>query len=369
MPRLFPCRLILAAALVALAAASASGALKPELLGEGVLLGSTTLPEGYAIGVYGPEEAGTDEAVSLTVLVMGNETARISAGAVFMAAGRDDVALSESQGPGAEYVPAGEWSPERESGWRQLLQVSPKSFWSTHLAAFAPVTFSDTTGHLLDHVLLDPSRPRPADASPFRDLGGYTQMGAALLLQETLPADPKPGAEPEAAPPQAYAFRVRFHAVVRRPEAAFSFWVCVVSWPQGTSRVATLAAPLKPVRGERPPLVVVPDAPIVWEPAEGAAVGERLRVTGLSRPGALTVAWIEVRDPARPDRVLNEPPQRYRQFADVSGNYGLELTLPKPLNPTAAALRYELHVRAEAPGFPAHPDQTKDTVIPLTVVP
>jgi hypothetical protein len=360
------CRLGVLAVLVGLAGGAASAALKPELLGEGALLQSTTLPEGYEIGVYGPREAGTDESVSLTLMVMGNETARLSAGTVFLAAGRDEVTLSESQGPGAEYVPAGEWSPERESGWEQLLPLSPQAFWATHLAAFAPVTFGDSTGRLLDRVAFDPALPRPPGASPFRDMGAHVQVGAALLLQDALPADAAPGGQGAAAPPRAYALKVRFHAVMRRPGAALSFWVCLQSWPGGTPRVATLVVPLTSVRGERPPLVVIPDAPIVWEPAEGAKVGETLRVTGLSRPGALTVAWLEVRDAAHPEALLNEPPQRYRQFADVSGNYGLELAVPTPANPTGARLSYELHVRAEAPGFPAHPQDVKDTVVPLT---
>lgn len=369
MPRSLSRSLCATVLVAALSTSGALAALKPEILGEGTLLRSAVLPEGYEVGVYGPRDVGAEESLSLTVLVMGNEAARLAAGAVLMAARRDEVTLSESLPPGAEFVPAGEWSPERESGWALLLQTNPRAFWSTRLATFAPVTYGGTAGRILDQVLLDPDRPRPPDASPFRDWVANCQVGAVFALHESFLALSAPADAAQASATQAYAVKVRFHAQVHNPGTALSFWVCLVPAREAAARVVSLVVPLTPVQGDRPALVAAPDAPIVWEPAEGAPMGERVRVTGITRPGALAVAWIELRDPARPDRPLNDPPQRVRQFADANGNYGFEI--PRPALPATlpAGLRCELHVRAEAPGFPASPELARDTLVPLTLAP
>lgn len=369
MPRFICLCLCAGALLTGLGAPFARAALKPEILGEGTLLRSAVLPEGYEVGVYGPRDVGGQESISVTVLVMGNEAARLAAGAVLMAARRDEVSVSESLPPGAEFVPPGEWSPERESGWALLLHINPRAFWATRLATFAPVSYGGSAARILDRVLLEPDRPRPPDASPFRDWLAYSQVGAAFALHEPFLADTVSPAGSPLATAQAYAVKVRFHAQIRNPGAALNFWVCLIPDREAASRVVSLVVPLTPLQGERPPLVTAPDSPIVWEPTEGAAMGERVRVTGITRPGALAVAWIELRDPAQPDRPLNDPPQRIRQFADSNGNYGFEVPRPSLPDSLPARLRCELHVRAEAPGFPAHPELAHDTIIPLTLAP
>lgn len=338
---------VLCAVFVAVAASCAWCDLPAALVGEGVLLGGTTLGEGLELGVYGPKAPTAGEAMVVTVVIMGNQTETLCSGVVVVACEQKTSYVRGASPPAAWYIPFGQWSPDRESEWRQLLVVNPEGLWATRIVAMAHPYFRGSAGVVLDRTVLSPDWPRPAGGSVFYDRGTYSQIGVGFITDERMTRGGSMGDQEErgasvTSSRGAHGVKVSFPLILKEARTTLTFWTALRANEKVVSGTVVVRTGAQEEEGTRSQPISA--APIVEQPAEGAVVGSTVKVIGKASPGRLVVAWLE--DPQRPEAKSD----LVRHIADSTGRF--EIVLPVPWKPTGdEALVCELHVRIEAPDY------------------
>ena len=364
-------------------AGAAFAELPARLPREGTLLSSASLGQGVEVGVYGPDPVTTEEPAAISVIISGSRSITITLGVVLMAWRHGAINVSDAPSPAGSYVPFEQWSPHLGIGWRQLLSASirnfgdvsqldkrapegtvpsddadahvrdassklrvdalnldPEELWATPVAPMAPVTFEGGTEALLEAVLSSEAWARPRSGSPFRGLDPDEGMGVVFLADDTV----RSRAEIASAYRGAHCVKLTFPLVFKDQQATLSFWIaCLANGKPCTQAITASVAPRADVRHSPKP---IDEPPRVDSPAEGAEIGNTVKVTGTtSKPGTLLVAWLEADEPLNSEK----PPARsvVRHITDDTGAFSVTVAVPQE----EAALIYELHVRTDAPGY------------------
>jgi len=338
----------------------ACGQLQPSLPMAGVLLAQENLGDHVHAGIYGPATTALQDAALLTVLVLGDQTHTITSGWVLMATPENAVERGQSPPPAGWYVPFGQWSPDRESEWRQFMIVSPRSLWVLPIVPIAHASFRSSAGELLDALLLDPRHPIPKPALAFRDRDAYDQAGLCFVSDESILTTHQMIGIPQA-PRQArgaHGLKFSFPVIINDPSTTIGFWVaCEINKQLLTQMLTVTLVPQEKGTNQRE---TASEAPTVTEPEDGAAIEETVKVIGQTSPGALAVAWLELWNPDAPEtRILSTP---VRHMADQNGWFEIILSVPSAARSTHTNLVCELHVRHEAPGY-----QSPETVHRLLI--
>lgn len=321
---------------------------------EGKLLASAVVPGGLGVevAVYGPSAVAPDEPAMVTLILAGTSSTTISSGLVLLTYPPDAVSPAgapppaEPPPPSGAYLPFGQWSPDFEAEWRQLLVLRPAAQGASRILAMAPLEYEGSPGELLDAVLFEQPWAEPPAGRPFRAPAEYPGLGIAFVAAEGA----RTKADIEKASHGAHRLKLSFPLRLKDPKATLFFWVAFTANGKHLT-YGPISATLTP----RPePVTTAPpsEAPQVDEPAEGAQAGERVLVKGSThRPGTLVVAWIEARGGAEEQPQKVQSSSVVRRFSnDEEGAFSFEVPLP-PLAPGQGPVTYELHVRTEAPSF------------------
>jgi hypothetical protein len=334
-----------------------------SLSGVGDLLTTATLPGGIEVAVYGPRPIRAAEPANLGVTLCGKQGTTISSGLVILACPTGEARLSDLP-PSASYVPHGEWSPEDPEAtppmedpelWHHLLLLSPEGLWAMDYVPMAPPTVGGTAGALLESVVFAAPWARPPaelclraegrDSSRQQTPVTWDSTGVAFLSsEEKSPVARADGGEVQGGR-GAHGVRVLFPVTFTRVEANATLWLALTV--NGKPVTHQLAVPVAAATPIGPPPPATSQEPTLKTPAEGSVLGESLVVTGVARPGTLVVAWLEGITADTPPRHQAYPSQA--RLADQTGAFTITLAAP-PRDP-AQVFSYELHVRAEAPGY------------------
>ena len=338
---------------------------------DGELLAQTTLEGGYILGVYGPRPAAPGEKSLLTCVVVGTDTATFASGFVILAVPHGAVSILETPMPSGSYIPPGQWS-QQESEWRQLMPLSPQSFWLTHLTTLAPPSFIGQAGTLLDQITFAPGLPQPEPDSVLHNIVDYDRVGAAFTLLETAGT---PSEEQEQVR-EGHGVRITIPLLIQEPVTQVSFLVLITSAQQHhmMELPVSLSAAVGPTRIRLPG----PGLPELTAPDENTPVGSPLLVTGSTEPGMMVTAWLELRVGDAQGQLLNDPPQLIRRLADERGQFEIPLTLPtaeslQPIGIIKPDARSEA-ISSDLPPETADtaetiPEETLEPEIPVETVP
>lgn len=361
--------------LLLIAAAPGGGAPRPATIAEGTLLVEATLEDGLTVSVYGPGTGMLDEPTVVTVLILGNQDTTIASGVVIMAAPSTSVQLRDSPSPTGSYVPCGQWSPDRESEWRQLLIASPLGLWATRLVAMSHPFFTAGAGVVLDATIFSPTWSQPTNSAVFRRLGDYDQMGVAFLSDESVsgaatdPQDPARVAQTKGA----HGIKVGFPIILRDPKTSLMVWasVKVQSTKAPAARVLTQTLLARVTPQSTRPALVEPSlgAPVISQPTDHAVVSESVTVIGKTSPRTIVTAWVEMSSATAPPvtgTTTTAAPTTatvpIRHMPDNTGQF--ELVIPLPILPASSEQvdTCKLHVLTEAPGY-----RSPETIRTLTI--
>lgn len=334
-----------------------------SLSGVGDLLATATLPAGIEVAVYGPRPIRAAEPTNLGVTLCGKQGTTISSGLVILACPSGEARLSDLP-PSASYVPHGEWSPEDPEAtppmedpelWHHLLLLSPEGLWAMNYVPMAPPTLGGTAGALLESVVFAAPWAQPPaelrvrtegrDSSRQQTPVTWDGTGVAFLSSdEKTPVARADGGEVQGGQ-GAPGVRVLFPVTFARADANATLWLALTV--NGKPVTYQLTVPVAAATPLGPPPAATSQEPTLKTPVEGSALGDSLVVTGVARPGTLVFAWLEGITADTPPRRQAYPSQG--RLADQTGAF--KITLPAPPRDPAQALSYELHVRAEAPGY------------------
>ncbi|NSW58600.1 MAG: hypothetical protein HPY44_21520 [Armatimonadetes bacterium] len=322
----------------------------PSNLAEGPLLARAAVDQTVEVALYGPATAGTREPALLTVMAEGDGDTSIACGIVMLAAPRDKIQFLDSPPPAGWAIPNGQWSPDGQSEWRQLLPVNPGARWALGALTMAHVYFQGTAGDIFDAVLADPDSPRPEDNVALLDRATYEQTAIAFVVDEDLRnrqdlARLEPGT---AGPRGAHGVRFSFPVTIRDPRVTVHAWLLLRMADKTTTN--TLTAAITQEKGLFGPAFEDDGTgpPVILQPSEEEQVGPELTVEGRIQPGLLATAWVEIYAESDPELRTVLPPSR--QLSDDQGNFRVPLSLPAA-DKGAGTLVYEIHVRAEGPAY------------------
>jgi len=336
--------LVFCALLAAAALAPAAAGLLPATSVEGALLSSASPGPELEVGVYGRAAATAGEPAMVALQVRGTNAVTISSGLVLLACRKGALSFAEAPPPAGAYIPWGQWAPDYEADWQQLLVIGAESLWATRIVPLAPLQCRADAGALLDAVVFQQAWAAPPADSSFRSPDGYDVIGVAFVADQTV----QNAGDVSAALKGAHALKLSFQLIFKDPNTPLWFWAAFTAngkhfTQQLAAAPATRAVAPTPGKG-------ADEAPVLEKPAEGAGISRNVAVAGKTgKPGSLVVAWLEARDPLKPETPLRL--STVRRIADASGAFAMTVPLPQVASPGATTSVYELHVRTEAPGY------------------